>query len=307
MKKFNLFFSIFSLLLISLPVNAARAEGIEVKAAVDKDIVTIGDKIRYAVTVSAPKGIEVEFPAIEANIGEFSVRDSGFSRKAFFGKITLINRYVLDAFKPGKYTMPELTIKYRRPGETEWKEVKTGEIPVEVESVLAKYPDASDIRDIKGPVGLPSKYTFLLYTLIAIIVALLAAATFMYIRNRRLAKAAEMASRLPHETAYERLRALKAKGLPGKGRIEEYYVELSNIVRCYLEDRFNLRAPEMTSEEFLSGLKEEEKLSRAHKALLKEFLFHCDLVKFAKYGPSPNEMDLSFESAEKLVDQTKEI
>jgi len=294
------------IILISLIVNAAPAEGIGVKAEVDKDTAAIGENIRYTITVSFPKGVEVEFPAAGENIGEFPVKDSGFSKKTFFGKSTLTGHYILNTFKPGKYDIPPLTLKYRGPGETEWKEIRTEEIPVEVESVLAKYPDASDIRDIKGPMGLPSKYRFLIYVLIAALAALLAAGIFLFIRNRRLAKAAKIASSLPHEAAYERLRALKAKDLPGKGRIEEYYVELSNIARRYLEDRFNLRAPEMTTEEFLADLKEREKLSRAHKALLKEFLFHCDLVKFAKYGPSPNEMDLSFESAKKLVDQTKE-
>ncbi|MGB2706334.1 MAG: BatD family protein [Candidatus Omnitrophota bacterium] len=295
------------LILLSACVSAAQAQGLKVKAAVDKDTVTIGDKVRYTVTVSAPKGIEVEFSAIEGNIGDFTIRDSEFSKKSFFGKVTLMRRYVLETLKPGKHTIPPMAVKYRKKDETEWSEIKTEEIPVGVESVLAKYPDASDIRDIKGPVGLPGRYTFLVYLLMAAIAAAFARWAFLYMRKQRLAKTAEIAAKFPYEIAYERLRLLRAKGLPGKGRIEEYYVELSNIVRCYLEERFNLRAPEMTTEEFLAGLKEEEKLARAHKNLLKEFLSHCDLVKFARYGPTPSERDLSFESAKKLVDKTREV
>ena len=287
--------------------EAIAVEAVKVEAAVDKNTAAIGDRICYTIVISAPKGIEVEFPAIRENIGGFSVRDSDFSKKTFFKKITFIGRYFLDTFEPGKYVIPTFAIKYRYPPETEWSEVQTVEIPVEVESVLRKYPEAVDIRDIKSPVGLPNRYIPLLYALIGVILVLSAAVIYVYLKNRRVAGTVKMASRPPHELAYEKLRALKAKDLPGKGRIEEYYVELSNIVRCYLEERFSLRAPEMTTEEFLSGLKEEEKLSRADKSLLKEFLFHCDLVKFAKYGPSPNEVDLSFQSAEKLVDQTKEI
>jgi len=299
-----IFFGIF---FISVSVIAVAAPGVTVRAEVDKKTVTIGDKIHFTVTVSAPKGVEVEFPEAKKKIGEFLVKDYDFSKKTFFGKNTFTGSYTMDTLNPARHAIPELKIKYRESGENEWKELGTEEISVEVESVLAKYPDESDIRDIKGPLGLPGRYRFLIYVLAGCLAALLAAAAFTYIIKRRAAKAAEKVSLLPHELAYERLRALKAKDLPGKGKIEEYYVELSNIARCYLEERFELRAPEMTTEEFMEGLKEEEKLSRAHKALLKEFLFHCDLVKFAKYGPSPNEMDLSFKSAEKLVDQTKEI
>ena len=82
-------------------------------------------------------------------------------------------------------------------------------------------------------------------------------------------------------------------------------VELSDIVRRYLENRFNLRAPEMTTEEFLNGVKDNKALSYEHKSLLREFLLHCDLVKFAKYEPPEKEADLSFKSAKELIDQTK--
>ena len=87
--------------------------------------------------------------------------------------------------------------------------------------------------------------------------------------------------------------------------IKEIYIELSDIVRHYLENRFILRAPEMTTEEFLDKLKDTDMLSYDQKILLKDFLFHCDLVKFARYGPTEKEIDSSFKSAENLVDQTK--
>ena len=104
---------------------------------------------------------------------------------------------------------------------------------------------------------------------------------------------------------FDVIQELKGQDLPGKGLIKEYYTRLSDIVRRYLENRFSFRAPEMTTEEFMENIKNSSVLVEEHKELLKEFLSHCDMVKFAKYGPTPIEMLDSFKSAESLVEQTR--
>ena len=62
----------------------------------------------------------------------------------------------------------------------------------------------------------------------------------------------------------------------------------------------------MTTEEFLFYVRDYSRLISNHKALLKEFLLACDLVKFAKYIPTSEEIDAIFLSARKVVDETKE-
>ena len=61
----------------------------------------------------------------------------------------------------------------------------------------------------------------------------------------------------------------------------------------------------MTTEEFMSIASDSPALIYEHKSLLREFLLHCDLVKFAKYKPEYTKIDSSFDSAKKLIDQTK--
>ncbi len=164
-----------------------------------------------------------------------------------------------------------------------------------------------DIKDIKGPIYFPADYFFLI--VILVIVALTALgfliAYFFKKRAKRGIKAYAVPPRPAHEVAYEALNALKAKSLPQSGKIKEYYSELSDIIRHYLENRFDLRAPEMTTEEFLYSLRGSNDLTGSHKNLLKQFLNHCDLVKFARYGPTQDEIDDSFSAAEKLVDETR--
>ena len=67
-----------------------------------------------------------------------------------------------------------------------------------------------------------------------------------------------------------------------------------------------MKAPEMTTEEFLFSLKNSGGLSITHKNLLKEFLNLCDAVKFAKYGPTEKEISQSFDIAKAFIDETKQ-
>jgi hypothetical protein len=98
-----------------------------------------------------------------------------------------------------------------------------------------------------------------------------------------------------------------AMDLISKGQIKEYYYRLSNIVRHYIENRFKLMAPERTTEEFLAEMMVTGKLTEDHKELVGNFLEHCDMVKFAAYGPDSREIENSFNSAKKLVDETREV
>jgi hypothetical protein len=110
-----------------------------------------------------------------------------------------------------------------------------------------------------------------------------------------------------HQIAYNELENLRALNLISEGRIKEYYYRLSNIVRHYIESRFKLMAPERTTEEFLAEMTVTDRLTGVHKELISNFLEHCDMVKFAAYGPDTREIENAFDSAIKLVDETKEV
>lgn len=161
-----------------------------------------------------------------------------------------------------------------------------------------------NIKDIKPPVYFPSNY---LPFIIIVVLCVLAASVFLVnrlIRKKFLNKMTPVRKKTAYETACEALDALKAKDLIRSGKIKEYYIELSFIVRQYLENKFNIRAPEMTTEEFLEAAKRSDALSMSHKELLKTFLSHADMVKFAKYGPNTKETEESFLAVKRLIDET---
>lgn len=165
---------------------------------------------------------------------------------------------------------------------------------------------AQDIRDVKPPVAYPLGYGWIVIVIVLVLLGVLAA--FFWQRRRKGGPKGPppVPPKPPHEVAYAALAALEAEHLPVQGRIKEYYIRLSNIVRYYMEGRFCIHAPDMTTEEFLFFLKGSDQLSGRQKNELKAFLNSCDMVKFAKYGPGGDEMRESFDLAKRVVDETRE-
>jgi len=273
-------------------------------ARVDMDTITIGDPLKYTIELTAGKDVEVDPPAIEGDLDGFTVKDSGSEKSGIFGKKTTTFWYLLDTYETGSRTIPGPVIRYREKGAADWKEMALNEVEINVKSVLGDQQENADIKDIRGPVGFPtSLYIYILAGLAAVIVIYV---IIKYILQRR--KKAQLIVPPPrpaHEIAYEALMELQKKGYPEKGMIKEYYTELSDIVRRYIENRFGLRAPEMTTEEFIQGVRDSGQLDAGQKDLLREFLSRCDLVKFAKFGPEKDEIDGSHESARRFIDQTR--
>jgi len=297
----------YSFLGIFYPAKAAekKNQDIEATAAVDKSSIQIGDKITYSITVRANRDIEVEFPqAMPEKLSGFAIKDFGLAKRSLFGKNIFKQWYLLDTYVSGEHVIPQYVVKYRVKGQTEWHQLSTNEVKLNVKSVLDNAKAKNDIRDIRGPKSLAS-YVWL-YVLMALIILFVIAGVFIFIILKKK-KGQENVPPIPaHIIAYEALDALEKKDYIKKGKIKAYYTELSDIVRHYLENRFNIRAPEMTTEEFLIKVKEDNALSIEHKGLLREFLSNCDLVKFAKYQPAVEEANLSLSLAKRLIDQTKE-
>ncbi|OQA26118.1 MAG: hypothetical protein BWY59_01515 [Verrucomicrobia bacterium ADurb.Bin345] len=174
---------------------------------------------------------------------------------------------------------------------------------VEVVSSLSA-PD-EPLRDIKDVVRWPGVVPRWIWALI--LVALIAALAGLAVR-RFLSKPRTILRypppEPPHEVALRRLRALREKGWIEALNFEPFYVELSGIVRRYIEDRFRLRAPEMTTEEFIRAAAGSRHLNDEQQALTAQFLEQSDLVKFARYRPAQPDMEAAIKAAERLVVET---
>jgi hypothetical protein len=153
---------------------------------------------------------------------------------------------------------------------------------------------AQDIHDIRGPLPIPSTDSIYFWIAVsAAILVLLVAAWLWYRRFKKLSK-------LPYQIALERLE--KARALMKAETAREFSIEVSEIVRSFIEERFAVRAAHQTTEEFLHELLEpSDALLARHQELLGEFLNHCDLAKFALWCLSVEEMEGMYASARTFV------
>lgn len=164
---------------------------------------------------------------------------------------------------------------------------------------------AEGLRDVKAPVSFPPSFVFLFF-LLGLLVAVSLFFLLRHLMNKKKeVEAAPVDMRLPWQIALEQFEELSRTSLLSQGQLKEYYSQLSGIIRTYFENQFNVRAPEMTSEEFLWSLDKSQSLNEDQKATLKKFMDSCDIVKFAKYVPGLEEAEESFALARQLVEETK--
>ena len=171
--------------------------------------------------------------------------------------------------------------------------------PVGPGTAAAQAPDSSeDIRDIRGPKTLPGQWHLPVVLLAAL---LLAAAAFVVWFSRRRAK--HVRALTLTERTLQRLEAIRPLMQPASAR--EFGIEASEIVRTYVELRFEGVATQRTTEEFLQDLLQDSRTALAgYRPLLGDFLQQCDFVKFAGGSLTSPDMESLFQSARKFVLET---
>ena len=158
----------------------------------------------------------------------------------------------------------------------------------------------NDIRAIKPPMEIPDGWAWLWWTLGVVVLAALMMLAWRWWRRKRI-----QVPPIPFVPAHVRARQKLEQALALISDPRLFCIEVSDIVRWYLEERFEFRAPERTTEEFLLELRATELLTPDQKQSLGEFLQSCDLVKFARYEPPETELRALYDSALRLIDETQ--
>jgi hypothetical protein len=160
--------------------------------------------------------------------------------------------------------------------------------------------NTNDLRGIKPPVEIPSGWEWLWWTLGA-----LALLTALYFAWRWWWKRATRPPSIPPVPPHIRARQRLQEALQHIADARLFCIAVSDALRVYLEERFELRAPERTTEEFLQDLQRTPHLNELQKRSLADFLERCDLVKFARFEPTEAALRELHESALRLVDETQ--
>jgi hypothetical protein len=291
---------LFGLWLLSVGVAPVHAQS-SLHTEIDTTVVHVGDRITMTVSVDHLASASAQLPD-SLSLAPFEVLgieplpategDDG-ARSTF--------RLTLAAFELGELEIPSFPVEVVA-ADASVDTLETDPYGIEVVSVGTD--ESGDIRDIRGPLGIPiSTWIVALWIVIPLLVAAL-----LYVLAKRLRPKRDGAPRPalgelprpPHEIALEALAALESSGLLERGQIKEYHIAASDILRTYIEARFRVEALEMTTREVLEGLSAVG-TDAQFRAGLRTFLDACDLVKFAKARPDTEVSRRTLELGRRIV------
>ncbi len=278
-----------------------------VHVRLDKTKLSIADTVLLQFEATLQPGYKIEMPRVDKVLESFGIVDWDNLGEKLDAKNNVVTtcQYRLEPFLSGNYEIPAFTFGFRDANDPNATHELTSEpIAVEVTSLLGDQRAKLVIEDIEGVVEMPKPARrWWLWALAALAVTAVPVGVLL-LRGRRARQLVRI-FKPAHEVAYARLRALVALNLVEQGRRKEFYERISGILRHYIEDRFDLHAPEQTTEEFLGELRSAQVFASSDKQVLEEFLTHCDLVKFAKHEPTSEQVQRVFDLVKDFIERTK--
>ena len=290
-------FKIYILLLLFSTTVFAQKQ-VETKIDVTKN--KIGAQFNLTLTTNVDTLSNVTFPKGKM-FGKMEViRDYLIDTIKKNNRYELIKRYGLAQFDSGKYYVPSLKVIINK------KEFQTDSLLVEVSNVVVDTLKQK-MFDIK-PIAEANSNKSWIWKLILILLLIsgIGVLVYRFIKKRQLKKIEEEVYKTPIEKATNLLNVLEKKELWQKGEIKNYYSELTNIARNYIEEAIEIPAMESTTSELIEGLriaslKKKMSLSQETIENLERVLKQADLVKFAKSRPLDFEITEDRKKIEKAI------
>ena len=295
------------LLILSIITSCSylHAQTISVSSYSDTTDYLVGDFINYKIEVVANKDVQVLDPVIPDTLSQLDLILTVEPVRGETDKSKTINyNFVLAGYDSISATLPPVTIEYRSEGDTVLKKITTDPITINIHTVPVLASE--EIKDVKSPLTIALDWIELLLWVVLGIVAVIIA-WFLYKRYKRKrfeAPVEKKIIKIPiHVKALTALDELEKKQLWQNGKIKVYHSRITEIIRIYFEERFELPAMELTTSESIDQLrkiKEAENVSD----LTFDFLSNADLVKFAKFQPLQTVNEEMMTQARNIVQAT---
>ena len=289
---------------------AAFTQHIKVTSLPDTSAILIGDQTGFSVTAEMPAGAIAGLQTISDTLAgkiiilNRSPRDTATSPD---GIVTITDRYLITAFDSGTYEIPPF-----------YAEVVSGD------SLLRFYSGYSSLQVLRPDI-MPQDTTDFIFDIVPprtapvafseilpLLVIALIAAFVLYLLARFLPRnplrrfVRPVPPPEPADViAMRELNNLREEELWQKGDVKEYYSRLSDIIRRYLDNRYGISSPELTTDETVRMLQKAAVTTGPQMSQVKELLSLSDMVKFAKYLPESAQHDKCYDDSIIFVEQTK--
>jgi len=305
------FLYVVLIVLISGSLLQLKAQQVTVKASIDSTNILIGDQIKLILEIEKPKNMDVQFPLIPDTLGagievvqRLPVDTLKLENKE---REKLSQSYFITSFDSGVHQIPSFYFKLKF--DRMLDSVATKSLAFQVFTM--KIDTTKGPADIKPPYSAPlSLKEVTPYILGIILIAAILFFIFYYIKwkkkNVPLFRKPEKPLEPAHIIALRELDRIKAQKLWQSEKIKQYYSEVADTVRAYIENRFDIPAMEQTSAETIGVFKQNKELIDGTSLdQIQHILSLADLVKFAKYAPLPDDNNLTLMNAYFFVNQTK--
>ncbi len=290
--------------------NLKAQQQVSVKASIDSTHILVGDQLKLLLEIEKPKNLHIQFPSLPDTLNSKIevVSRSKVDTLELDDKERekLTQSYQITSFDSGMHQIPSFYFKLKYDKMLDSAGTK----------VLAFYVHGMKIDTTKGPVDIKRPYAAPLtlkevapYIMGIILIAALLFFLFYYIKWKKKNGSVfkpEKPAEPAHIIALRELDRIKAQKLWQQEKIKQYYSEVADTIRTYIQNRFEIAAMEKTSAEIISTFKQNQNLVDAGSLdQLQHILSLADLVKFAKYNPLPDDNNLTLMNAYFFVNQTK--
>ncbi|MBN1491286.1 MAG: BatD family protein [Phycisphaerae bacterium] len=266
------------------------------------DSITTADALTCRLTLQVDEGYEADFPDLLLPDDMPGVVVTGYSegQPGGQGATRRTREYEIEPEYAGTLTFPALQVYYHATDEDAEHVIDTEPIEITVAEVDAS-DEALTLTPVRGLITVETiaaehRRIWPWFAGGVVAVTLVVAVLVYWLRRPKPVPPPPPA----HEVALARLRALVDKDLIAQGQVEPFFVEITSIIRDYIEQAFGVRAPEQTTQEFLARSASAPAVAR-HRGVLEPFLVAADEVKFARAVPDQVLIQRTFDTARDFV------
>ena len=275
------------------------------------DTIAVGQPFDYQLSLTIPKDYLVEWKQFEDTLSKsIEVINAGDVKTTPVNNsdnVIMTQDLKLTSFDTGYVYVPEIKINYTKSLQDSVRHtLHTKELELYVTTVAVDTTQA--FRPIKGVMrqNVTAKEIFPWASIVIVIAGI--TWLFIYLKKHRKPKENVVVEKKKPKvpaivTARAKLADMKGNELWNSTRTKDYYTDLTDIAREYLEGQFGIEAVEMTSDEIMRAVNELD-LHDFTKDKLRETLITADFVKFAKANPTAEQNEQSFKDIDYFVEDS---
>ena len=272
------------------PVRTQASHGpVSVNLEASQNEIRLSDELKLTIDMDSDPGVAITKPTLGETFGEFTVSNVREPLPSLEnGKHRIRQVFTLEPNSAGELKLPSIVVNYedkRDAAKPVTGKVETEPLTIKVMSSIATdSPTLAQLESASSPVSLPSPpLSALDWALIGVGSVALGALVYGFIRFQR--REIAVRSLTPAELAANELEQLRQKNWI-ETNVKLFYVELTAIVRRFIERTTEVHAPDQTTDEFIRETMGHPAFSTLERRKLQDFLEAADLVKFAAHQPS---------------------